>query len=379
MYTLFAIGAFQTAVFSVLLFSKQKRRQADGFLASFFVVVTLYFLYMHSIQYNFWQKTPEVFILIACISLLFGPLLYFYLQSSIKEKIILKDELFHLTPIILVLGLLIPFLFYPKESKEMYFSHRFNELPWHVAVGAFLQYLSAPIYFIFILIQIRKYKERIQSHYSNVDTMNLSWMRRLIMGAVLILMADCFNVFVMNFTSLDVPVYFSWSIKLILLTFLVILGYVGIKQGNVFSPPVLINTSEEINAPIQKVSISAKTKTLPNEKVSLQIDTLKNFMSTNKPYLNPELRIHDLSSELNISVHVLSYLINTRLNQNFYDFINSYRIEEVKHRLHSEEFDSYTIVAIAFDCGFNSKATFNRLFKKYTQMTPSQYKSQKIK
>ena len=102
-------------------------------------------------------------------------------------------------------------------------------------------------------------------------------------------------------------------------------------------------------------------------------------MQKEKVYLNSEIRIQDLANHLKIPVHTLSHLINASLNQNFYDFINTYRINEVKMRLQDEKYSHYTIVAIAFDCGFNSKATFNRLFKQYTGLTPTQYKKESLK
>ena len=99
------------------------------------------------------------------------------------------------------------------------------------------------------------------------------------------------------------------------------------------------------------------------------------YIKNEKVFLNNELRIQDISIKLNIPVHIISYVINDKLDQNFYDLINNFRIEEVKSRLINPKFENLTIVAIAYDCGFNSKATFNRLFKKYTGTTPTQYKN----
>ena len=99
-------------------------------------------------------------------------------------------------------------------------------------------------------------------------------------------------------------------------------------------------------------------------------------METDKPYLNSELTLRELAGKLSMSTHNLSEILNTRLNQNFYDFINRYRVEEVKRRLAENESEKYNLIAIAFDSGFNSKSAFNTIFKKQTGTTPSQYRKQ---
>ena len=81
-----------------------------------------------------------------------------------------------------------------------------------------------------------------------------------------------------------------------------------------------------------------------------------------------------LAEALRMSPNHLSQVLNERLNRNFFDFINERRVEEVKKRLAMSEYEHYTLLAIAEDCGFKSKSSFNSIFKRFTEMTPSQYK-----
>lgn len=97
-------------------------------------------------------------------------------------------------------------------------------------------------------------------------------------------------------------------------------------------------------------------------------------METERPYLDEELSLQKLSLLVNISTHRLSEVINQDLNTNFYRLINAYRVEEVKRKLKNPEFDKYSILGIAFESGFNSKSTFNKIFKEETGMTPSAFK-----
>jgi AraC-like DNA-binding protein len=101
-------------------------------------------------------------------------------------------------------------------------------------------------------------------------------------------------------------------------------------------------------------------------------------MQDEKPYLNAELTIQDLSSALNISKHHLTQVLNHSIGKNFFNFINEYRIEAVKKKIEDKKFAHLTLLAIAYDCGFNSKSSFNNIFKQYTGLTPSEYKKAKV-
>ena len=96
-------------------------------------------------------------------------------------------------------------------------------------------------------------------------------------------------------------------------------------------------------------------------------------MDSNKPYLKNDLKISELADALAVPAYHLSQVINDEFLVNFYDFINKYRVEEAK-KLLIEDNRNYKILAIAYEVGFNSKATFNRVFKKFTDLTPSEFK-----
>jgi AraC-like DNA-binding protein len=98
-------------------------------------------------------------------------------------------------------------------------------------------------------------------------------------------------------------------------------------------------------------------------------------MTSDKPFLNQDLTLQKLAERLKTSSHNLSEVINTRMHQSYYDFINQYRVEEFKNRLTDPESKRYNLLSIAFDSGFQSKGTFNSIFKKFTGMTPSEYKA----
>ena len=96
-------------------------------------------------------------------------------------------------------------------------------------------------------------------------------------------------------------------------------------------------------------------------------------MRTEKPYLEPSLSLPMLAEKLDTKAHLLSKIINTKAACNFFDFVNSYRIEEFKSELQNPDNKNYTLISIAYGCGFNSKTAFNRVFKNHTGITPSEY------
>jgi AraC-like DNA-binding protein len=97
-------------------------------------------------------------------------------------------------------------------------------------------------------------------------------------------------------------------------------------------------------------------------------------MTHEKPYLNPELNLYLLAERLNLLPNHLSQAINSVERKNFFDFVNHYRIQEVKKCLVSNEKEHLTLLGIAFECGFNSKTSFNRTFKKIVGLTPSEFR-----
>lgn len=387
MYLIFAIGAFQSFVFTLLLLFKRESKTADKFLAGFFFVIMLYLLNIYSTNFDLWINHPNILFIYTLVFLSYGPLLYFYVSSLIGRNITVRQILRHLVPIILVLLIILPFAFEDKETKLLCFTDRFKNLPLYISVGTFLQYLSSPIYFVWIFIILKKHNKYVHDHYSYDEKINLQWMNKLLIGGISIWLIECINVILLNFTEWSFPYDYnsSWYIKISFIVFVMIIGVYGINQGGIFSKTNKVysltpkyKSSEDKEKLIVKNSTNKKTTLKSSNLSEKHKQELIAYIENEKVYLNNELRIQDLSIELKIPVHILSHIINTELNQNFFDFINAYRIEEVKKRLHNPEYDHLTIIAIAFDCGFNSKATFNRLFKLHTQQTPSQYKKSLI-
>jgi AraC-like DNA-binding protein len=119
-----------------------------------------------------------------------------------------------------------------------------------------------------------------------------------------------------------------------------------------------------------------KTPFLSKSLEQQYLNQLSTFMETENPYLNPDITLSDLSKEVSIPHRALSEIINNSLDQNFYDFINSYRIKESQNLLKNQANKKKTVLEILYQVGYKSKSSFNTAFKKNTGMTPSQFKKQ---
>jgi AraC-like DNA-binding protein len=151
--------------------------------------------------------------------------------------------------------------------------------------------------------------------------------------------------------------------------FVILIGYFGLKQNVIFSSENII-VSVEASQTHTKYSGSRLT----DSEAKQYAGKLTDYMKSAKPYLNPDLSLPQLATELNISSHYLSQVINEQFNLNFFDFVNGYRVEAFKKKVTDPEFRNYSLLGIAFECGFNSKSAFNRIFKQASGITPSQFK-----
>nr|PID89378.1 MAG: hypothetical protein CSB01_02300 [Bacteroidia bacterium] len=166
---------------------------------------------------------------------------------------------------------------------------------------------------------------------------------------------------------------YSWNMELIsdfiLVVTFILFGFYGIRHQNIF-----IDTNDGINLEV-KNNVAYETSGLKEDFAKQKHEELLNYMESAKPYLQPKLSLSILAESLGISPNHLSQIINQYEQQNFNDFVNKYRIDEFIMK--AKDNKQFSLLALAFDSGFNSKSTFNTVFKKHKGQTPSQYLSSK--
>jgi len=305
---------------------------------------------------------------------LFGPLLYYYFHSIVSEPRKFKwFDLAHFIPFLL--GLIIFFPFFRLSSVDKLAIMRGEkEQVIHYANYLFILYLYTIQNIVYVVLSFRmvkKYERKLKTDSSSTQVVQIEWLNSLILILIVFLLIDFVIGSTMMLFSIDNNNYYYASV-LIISAFIYFIGYKMILQPKQFFTFISDSHQEEVVIEKYKNSIASEEEV---DKIKTQLEDL---MLSTKPYLNDELRLADLAKELNISTHLLSQVINQSYQKNFYQFINEYRMKEVLQQLRSEQSQVQTISSIAFDAGFSSQASFYRVFKQSTGMTPSKYLKTKV-
>ncbi len=239
-------------------------------------------------------------------------------------------------------------------------------ISWLIFVVLFL--IIEPIFLIVSYYLLRRYKKRLLESVSNTDRINLNWLNVLfylwLFTSVILVPIGILTVgrdwFSTNFLEI--------LIEIVSVAFFFIVGFYGFKQTTIFTN---LGLTEEL--PIKSTLSYYERSGLSTRQAKEYHCQLLTLMEEKRPYLNGELTAGELSKLLGISVNHLSQVLNKEQKQNFFDFVNSYRIKEVIRKMEDSGNSHLTLLAMALDSGFNSKTSFNTIFKKATNQTPSQY------
>ena len=369
---IFLIAAFNAFFFAILLFQKKPKALHDNILILWLLYLGLFIGVYSSYSHELFTHFQLLSISFTSLFLLHGVFLFFYISALVTSKNILnRINLIHFAPFGLFNAYLLVISFFPNISAKIRLDYAQLNIypPFLFIFFLIVTILSGPLYFIVSIRLFKKLDINIFNNFSSSEEIDLVWLRKLvyIFGVIwtaliiITVIHHVFNLFSMTFCTDGL--FLSLSV------FVILIGYFGLKQKVIFS-----DDSENQQFFVEETKIKYANSRLTATEAKQYVDKLNNLMVSKKPYLNPNLTLLQLSSELGISTHYLSQIINEKFNLNFFDYINQFRVEEVKSKISDPKFENYSFLGIAFDSGFNSKSAFNRIFKKSTDQTPSQYK-----
>jgi AraC-like DNA-binding protein len=370
MHTILIIATFQAALLAFLLLAKKGKGKSDYILSGYFAVsaLSILFAYFEIANRSSGYPFPWLINISIPLILLIGPALWLYVKSLTQQYFKLSASyLLLLVPFVFV-AILFSFKFYLqpnsiKVSIDQTESFR-SDFVFPLVMG--LIALSNIGYAIWGIKLIGRYQKLLKTYFSKTDSIDLNWLK-FVQVSALICYAAISGLYIVS-SALGVLSYNA--IQVIGYTFasglILALGFFGLKQGNIFvSVPEKFDMQKALDFPEPKDALKSD-----EEKFVSQLLT---YTKNEKPYQNPELTLASLSEELKVSPEYLSGILNGRLGLNFFDFVNHYRVEEFKAQCKEPKNKNITLIGLAYNSGFNSKATFNRVFKKSVGCTPSEY------
>ena len=374
-------GIVIDSIILLFLFKKNKKELPQYILIVLFLFLICEFIiayfFLHDIY--FIKKISIVFS--SAIPWFFGPLIFLYIKSLFTDdNKIVKKNLIHFIPYIAYVFYKSIYLIYIQpELDDATYTEVFDK-KWTVDV------VLSDLYFIlylFLTINIfYKFKKALKLNYSNLTAYDFIWIEYMLYGYLMVMIIDIFISIVGSYSL------YGFYITIITTVIIIIfLGYYGINQSQVLVPDFLIkeiDNNKIIATSTGRVgledsipSIDKKTNQLSSfsekeiEELKIKLDSV---LKKDKAFLDENLTLGSLAAMLFISDKKLSTLLNQYMDISFYDIINKQRVEAVKEMIISEGSEKYSLMGIAYECGFSSKSSFIRTFKKETSFTPSEYK-----
>ncbi len=365
-----AIGIF---MFFLLLLKKEK--QGGDYLFLAWILTMLGQITFYCITIYHFNIQGILAILSFAIPLLGAPILFLYIGWLTRRNISWWRILLHLSSYPIYCG----FLFLAQKSLSSSIMAENGHLKFTDASLFWSKYYAVPlaisgfVYCVWDLWLLKKHKVSIKSLFSFQEKINLKWVSYIVYSfLVLFIIASTWVFGATQFNFLPLHQAFALvgiSLSLMLMAF----GIYGFKQTAIFYNPEIPNFAfERLEKENQEKAAYSKSG-LTQDKIISLAHQLEKVMLAEKPYLNENLNLNSLAEQLDSTPAHLSQVINQYFEESFYDYVNKYRIEKAKPMLRSERYEHLSIIGIAFECGFKSKSSFNRYFKKYTGKAPSQF------
>ena len=361
----FIIALIGFYVLFIIGFNKSINPMARILISSFLFIHSFFILNISVNIANYLFEFPHAYLMSTWASFLYGPLLYFYFKRITEKYRFKAKDLLHSIPTILLLGYMIPNVYWlsSDEKISIMFTRLVNgvsprdsnQLVLLVALKA----ISLIIYAIFINRVYKKSKaenrldEKTKIWQKNIYGIHVGYIVTYVFYGLLITNGYSSGIF--------------YQIPIIMMALMVIyVGYAANLQPHVFS-----GIYTYTNRLFPKYVKSGLTESLSYELKN----NLTKLFTEEKLYRKNDINLEMVAQKLNTTRHNASQIINEHFQMSFHEFVNSYRINEAKHILSDEKQKDLNIIDIAYEVGYNNKVTFNKAFKKDTQLTPTQYLS----
>jgi AraC-like DNA-binding protein len=362
------VGSMQGVLLTGVLLAQRSNRTANRLLAALMISFTIYLASSAYYATGLFRVYPHFFGFSYPTPWLFGPLVYLYaIAASDRAWRFGRRDWIHFAPAIV--ATLISFRYYLLDGASkvaMYERLSAGDVPTQFGLLEPTKFISGIAYSIATVMYLRGHARQIEDSYSNVARVNLRWLLWLAGAAAATwVLAICLELFgPPQRTNND---YVALAIAIVIYA----IGYFGLRQPEVFR----YQTSEfAVVRPDPPIETRYERSGLTDDE-ALQLEReLRRVMEAEQPWKDSELTLPQLAERVGSTPHKLSEVLNSQVGETFYDFVNGYRVREVQRRIKDGEARRLKILALALDAGFASKSTFNQVFKKHTNLTPSDFR-----
>ena len=368
-----AIASVNAWVIAILISGKKNKSISDYVLIAWVINFAFHFAIPFLIERQVLLHESLWGFLMGIFIVAHAPLIFLYTKSLTDPefKFDLKN-FWHLGLILIYIAAFIPYLSLSSEERMELVLQK-QDLSFHMFLPM-LTLLMLRVYFLIrTILLLMKHQYSIKQSFSYDKKINLAWLKRIAYGffALILLSFICYGL-----VSAQLITIFWMDYTLILGNMLLFfyIAYSGYKQPAI--QPIIPDSQKILHqANEQAIAVShAEPGRESKDHQDPVIQELLTIMERDKLYLEPELNIGDIANQLKMHSHQLSKLINSGLGKNFFEFVNEHRVEEFKKLVADPKNKHISILGLAMDAGFNSKATFNRIFKKQTGLTPSRFR-----
>ncbi|MGI9533304.1 helix-turn-helix domain-containing protein [Lutimonas sp.] len=346
----------------LFLFTHKRGNKRNNRLLGFLFVLIAWNMVDLTLQMNgFFFKWQWIHFIDSGFFLLYGPIIYLYAKGVMyKDFELTRRDVLHLIPYVLLLILMFSSNRWkpPGTSEEIMNSM----MSWQFYVISGFVYVHFLLYLLLTSRSISGYRKVIKNEYSQIDQINLDWLSFSVRTFGLLTLVSL----IQNFIALaqNETVFMVTLILLLFFVFYFVNRVIlkALKQPEIFAGIEKNETSKYAGSNLTKKQLSV----YKNELLAL--------VESEKPYLDPQVNLSELSKKIQISSKNLSQVINQSFGKSFFDFINSYRIKEVQKILRETKDEKLTVSEAMYDAGFSSKSSFNTAFKKETGQTPTEFR-----
>ena len=399
---LIIIGIYQLLLFTVFLFFYGHTKSiSKKILSVFFLVSWIYYLALAMYYLGNYQATILLYYLFVPAVLALCPLFYLYVKSLTSENFTFDNrKLFHFIPSLIFFLINTPvFSMLTHEQSVWFIIYGFTIIgdDQMLKLTTYISYLwtfgvfalQIVFYFYLIIKEILSHKKNIREAFSNLKQKKLNW---LIWCTALFFALLVINNALLQTEAIDnITIRIGYNIAMIVIT--AFLGFAGLRQIDIYDeiavanknqtdgdgPKIIAHNQDETHRQTN-VALSSTdnnkyvTSMLSDEEMEKIVGLLENTMQTKKLFLNPDLKITDVASEVSLPRKQISQAMNEKLNNNFYNYVNRYRIGEAKRLLEDIKFSQFSVEGIAHQSGFKSRSSFYTAFKNETGVTPNQFR-----